>query len=99
MALQSQVRFQDGTGSGNYVGLDAPPTVGTSYTVNLPPNAPTVGQVLQATLLLATQWGYAGGSPAVSETYYVLLSGSDSNDGSYASLFRTVSHVVNVADR
>ena len=98
MALQSQVQFQDGSGSGNYVGLDAPATVGASYTVNLPPNAPTAGQVLQATSPSATQWETVGGSPAITETYYVSLSGSDSNDGSFAAPFLTVSHAVNVAN-
>ena len=98
MALQSQVRFQDGTGSGNYVGLNAPATVGTSYTVNLPASAPVAGQVLQATSPSATQWNTIGGSPTTARTYYVSLAGNDSNDGSYAYPFRTISKAVTIAN-
>ena len=98
MALQSQVRFQDSTGSGNYVGLNAPATVSASYDVNLPASAPTAGQVLQATSPSALQWATVGGAPALAKTYYVAVDGSDSNDGSFSAPFLTVSHAVSVAN-
>ncbi len=94
---QGQLRLQDSTGTGHFVGLDAPITV-TSYTVNLPGSAPTSGQVLQATSPTATTWATIGGSPTVAKTYYVSLSGNDSNDGSLLTPFRTVSHAVSVAN-
>jgi hypothetical protein len=98
MAAQSELRFQDATG-GEYVGLNAPTTVPTSYTVNLPAVAPTAGQLLQATSPTATTWTTSGGGvPAVSKTYYVSKGGSDSNDGSFNAPFLTVSHAVTVAN-
>lgn len=98
MALQSEVRFQDGAGSGNFVGLRAPTTVGSSYTVDLPVSAPVAGQVLQATSSNGTQWASVGGLPVAAKTYYVSLAGSDSNNGSFSAPFRTVSHAVQVAN-
>ena len=55
-ADQAGVLFQDSTGDGNYVGLNAPAVVSSSYIVNLPASAPTAGQVLQATSAGATTW-------------------------------------------
>ena len=94
LANQSQIQLQDAT-SGNYVGLNAPTIVPASYTFNLPASSPTAGQVLQATAAGATQWASMG---AAGETYYVSLTGNDSNDGSFGAPFRTVMHAVNVAD-
>ena len=98
MALQSQVRFQDFTGSGNYVGLNAPATVSASYDVNLPASAPLVGQFLQATSPTALQWATVGGAPALAKTYYVAVDGSDSNDGSFSAPFLTISHALSVVN-
>lgn len=97
LANQSELRLQDATG-GEYVGLRAPTAVTSSYTIDLPDTAPTTGQVLQATSSSATTWAGIGGSPTVNKTYYVSLSGSDSNDGSLSAPFRTISHAVTVAN-
>ena len=97
-ADQTGVLFQDSTGDGNYVGLNAPAVVSSSYTLNLPGLAPTAGQVLQATSASTTTWATLGGSPAAAETYYVSKSGSDSNNGSFFTPFATVAHAVSVAN-
>jgi hypothetical protein len=97
LAAQSELRLQDAAG-GEYVGLRAPTTVPSSYTVDLPSTAPVSGQFLQASSSSATQWATVGGSPAVAKTYYVALNGSDANDGSFALPFRTVAHAVSVAN-
>lgn len=97
LAAQSELRFQDAAG-GEYVGLRASAIVGTSYTTDLPTTAPTSGQFLQASSPTALQWAAVGGIPSVNKTYYVSLNGSDSNDGSFSSPFRTVSHAVSVAN-
>ena len=98
MALQSAVQFQDGSGSGKFVGLQAPATIGTSYTTSLPASAPTTGQYLQASSSSSTQWATVGGSPSIAKIYYVALNGNDSNDGSLAAPFLTVSHALSVAN-
>jgi len=97
MAAQTEVRWEDSAG-GEYVGLRAPAVIGSSYTVDLPASAPTNGQVLQAVSPAATQWATIGGSPSVAKTYYVSLSGSDSNPGSLSAPFRTVAQAVTVAN-
>ncbi len=97
LASQSAIRWQDATNSG-YVGLRAPTSVPSSYTVDLPATAPIIGQFLQASSASATQWATVGGTPSVSKTYYVDLNGNDSNDGSFSAPFRTVSQAVSVAN-
>ena len=100
MALQSAVDFQDGSGSGRFVGINAPASVPASYTVSLPSTPPTANQYLQANSSspLLLQWATVGGSPTVTRTYYVAQNGSDSNDGSYSAPFLTVAHAVSVAN-
>lgn len=96
MANQQPIRFGDTTA--HYVGLQAPTTVGTNYTVSLPAVAPLSGQYLQASSASALQWSTIGGLPAATKIYYVALNGSDSNDGSIASPYRTVSYAVQQAN-
>jgi len=97
LATQSALNFQDLTG-GEFVGLRAPATVGTSYTVDLPGAAPTTGQVLQATSPSATTWGNVGGSPVIAKTYYVTKNGSDSTgNGSLSAPFASVYQAVATA--
>ena len=98
LTLQSALRLQDAGGTGDYVGIQAPVSVPTSYTVSLPSVPPTAGQVLQATSPTATQWATVGGLPANAQTYYVSKSGNDSNNGSFAAPFLTVAHAVSVAN-
>jgi hypothetical protein len=45
LLTQSEVRFQDATG-GQYIGLRAQATIGSSYTLNLPSTSGTANQVL-----------------------------------------------------
>jgi trimeric autotransporter adhesin len=97
LASQQELRLQDAAG-GQYIGLNAPTTVGASYTVNLPASAPTLGQVLQATSASTTGWATMGGAPIASKTYYVSKAGSDDNDGSQAAPFLTVSKAVEQAN-
>jgi hypothetical protein len=93
---RSQINWQDNGGI-NYVGLRAPAAVGASYTVALPDIAPTAGQFLQALSDSVLTWTAVHASPALTKTYYVDLSGSDSNDGSLAMPFRTIKYAVSVA--
>ena len=97
LATQSAIDFQDAAG-GEFVGLRAPTTVTSSYTLDLPSSAPITGQYLQASSSSSTQWATVGGSPSVAKTYYVALNGNDSNDGSLAAPFLTVSHALTVAN-
>ena len=97
MSNQAEIQLQDAPGS-EYVGLRGPTTIASSYTVDLPSNAPTIGQFLQASSPTSLQWATVAGSPAVSKIYYVALNGSDSNDGSLTTPFRTIRHAVSVAN-
>jgi len=97
MATQSEIRYQDAAG-GEYAGLRAPATVGTSYTIDLPENAPVAGQYLKAVSSSATTWTVVDAPPALTKTYYVTLIGDDSNDGSLSAPFRTVKYAVNQAN-
>ena len=96
LATQSALNFQDLAG-GEFVGLRAPATIGTSYTIELPETAPAVGQFLQALSPSATTWGNVGGAPALGKTFYVAKNGSDSNDGSISAPFEHISYAVSVA--
>jgi hypothetical protein len=98
MALQTPIQFQDLGGTGGYVGIRAPTTVPVPYTFSLPYSSPTAGQVLQATSSTTTAWFSIGGSPAITNQYYVSKSGNDSNDGSFGAPFLTVAHALSVAN-
>ena len=47
MLTQNEVRFQDAAG-GQYVGINAPSIIPSSYTVSLPTTIPTANQILRA---------------------------------------------------
>ena len=68
MATQSEVRFQDAVRWRICRITRAIDSRNSSYTVDLPPSAPTSGQVLQATSPSATQWATVGGSPTVAKS-------------------------------
>lgn len=70
LPTQTALRLGDAAG-GEFVGLRAPTTVGTSYTVDLPAAAPTTGQVLRATSATATEWGNVGSGTVTRETHNV----------------------------
>lgn len=97
MATQNALRLQDAAG-GQYVGINAPATVSSSYTFSFPAAAPSAGQYLQASSSSATQWSTVGGDPATTKSYYVSKDGSDSNDGSFGAPFLTVSKAISEAN-
>ncbi|MFI5332853.1 MAG: beta strand repeat-containing protein, partial [Candidatus Babeliales bacterium] len=103
MKLQSAVDFQDGTGTGAFVGIEAPATVASSYTLSLPATAPTALQVMQANATTPTnlQWYTPSGSitPAVSRIIYVATYGSDvTGNGSQTSPYASLSKAVTQAN-
>ena len=97
LATQNALRLQDTT-SGNYVGLNAAATIPSSYTVSFPSAAPTAGQILEASTPTQLAWITSGGSPAVTQKYYVAKNGNDSNDGSFNTPFLTLAKAIGVAN-
>jgi len=97
------LRLQDNSGSGDYVGLSAPATVGTSYTLSLPSTAPAAGQILAANAVTPTnlEWITSGGSvtPVSSQTIYVTKFGNDTTgNGSFTSPYASLAKAVDVAN-
>ena len=98
LTTQSAVRWQDAS-DGEYVGIRAPATIGTSYTLDLPASAPIAKQFLQATTASTLDWTDIGGTPTTSKTYYVTLNGSDSTgNGSFSAPYRTIKQAVSIAN-
>ncbi len=102
MLAQNEIRFQDNTG-GEYVGINAPTTVPTSYTLSLPSTVPTVGQTLKAGSVTPTnlQWVTEGGAitPATSRVIYVTKYGNDiTGNGSFDTPYASLSKAINVAN-
>jgi hypothetical protein len=99
--IQTFLRFKD---SGvNYVGLQAPTTVPTSYTISLPTTVPTAHQFLQANATTPTnlEWVTTGGSvlPANSKTIYVAKYGNDiTGDGSFNTPYASLAKAIIVAN-
>jgi hypothetical protein len=63
ITAQGDLRLQDNTG-GQYIGLDAPATVSTSYVLTLPAAVPAAGNALKITSYsggsAVAEWGSAG---------------------------------------
>ncbi len=102
MLTQNAVRFQDLTG-GEYVGINAPSTIATSYTLSLPSTIPTANQTLRANSTTPTnlEWITEGGSnpPATSKTIYVTKYGNDiTGDGSFVTPYATLAKAVTTAN-
>jgi len=97
LATQNSLKLQN-LANTNFVGLRAPTTVDTSYTIDLPSTKPFAGQFLQAMTDSTLTWTTIGGLPTENLTFYVAFNGSDSNDGSFAYPFATVKHAVEVAN-
>ena len=96
--VKTFLRFNDAVG-GQYIGLQAPAIVPSSYTLSLPANIPLVGQTLRSGIVTPTDlnWVTEGGSiaPAISKTIYVTTYGNDitgngSFDLPYASLAKAI---------
>ena len=102
MLTQNQIDFQDAAG-GNYVGINAPVTVPTSYTLSLPSTVPTINQTLHAGPVTPTNlvWTTDGGSvpPAQSETIYVAVYGNDiTGNGSFDAPYASLAQAISVAN-
>ncbi|MFA6066703.1 MAG: hypothetical protein WC707_05990 [Candidatus Babeliaceae bacterium] len=102
MANANAVRLQDLAGV-NYVGLNGPASVTSSYTLSLPAATPTARQVLQANAITPTQleWFTLGGSvvPATSRTIYVTKAGNDvTGNGTFSSPYASLAKAVSVAN-
>jgi len=102
VVVNDYLRFKDNAG-GEYVGLQAPAVIPTSYTVSLPSIAPTANQVLRANTSTPTnlEWFTSGGSvsPSSSGTIYVAKYGNDSTgDGSFDSPYLTLAKAIDIAN-
>ena len=102
MLSQNAVHFNNATNSG-FVGINAPTSVPSSYTLSLPSTIPTATQVLTASTGTPTQleWVTNGGSipPATSRTIYVTTYGNDTTgNGSLTSPYLTLSKAITVAN-
>ncbi len=99
--IQTFLLFQDP--GVNYVGLQAPAVVPTSYTLSLPAIVPTAHQFLQSNATTPTnlEWVTTGGSitPTFSKTIYVAKYGNDiTGDGSFNTPYVTLAKAISVAD-
>ena len=96
------LRFID-TAGGEYIGLQAPSVVPTSYTLSLPSTIPTANQVLRANAITPTdlEWFSEGGSvtPVSSKTIYVAKYGNDiTGDGSFNAPYASLSKAISIAN-
>ena len=103
MLNQNSIRWQDGSGFGNYAGIRAPTTVGSSYTVALPATGPLGGQFLQANASnpLNLEWITPGGGtqPAASKIIYVTKYGNDATgDGSFIKPYASLAQALILAN-
>jgi hypothetical protein len=101
MSTESVVRFGD-AGS-NYVGLKAPTSVSSSYTMNLPTSSPAVNNKLIVDPVDATQliWssGLLGTTPTTSRVIAVSVIGNDTNgNGSLDFPYRSLSKALIIAN-
>jgi hypothetical protein len=102
MLDQAALEFQDST-AGNYVGIQAPTAVTSSYLLALPTTTPTAHQVIRANVTTPTnlEWITDGGSvlPASSQTIYVAKYGNDTmGDGSFTTPYASLAKAVNLAN-
>src|SRR5207237_5849180 len=100
--VKSSLKFSDALGV-EFVGMKAPSTVPTSYTVSLPSTVPTANQVLRANATTPTnlEWITEGGSiaPTSSKTIYVTKYGNDTTgNGSFDTPYLTLSKAINVTN-
>jgi len=92
----NEIRFKELTASGqNYVGIKAPDNLLDNYTLNLPPNQGTLGQLLSSSGTGFLDWVdadiFSGNSIYVSSE-----KGNDTNDGINAPV-RTVKRALQIA--
>lgn len=99
---QSEIDLHD-LNTGNYVGLKAPATVNSNYTLLFPASPPTASQILQANSITPTQLEWATItdiiSPSSSRTIYVTEYGNDTTgDGSFEYPYASIAKAVEVAN-
>ncbi len=102
LTSQSGIDLHD-LNTGNYVGLKAPATVNSNYTLLFPASSPTASQILQANAVTPTQleWVATPGatSPSTSRTIYVTTYGNDTTgDGSFTYPYASLAKAVTVAN-
>jgi len=69
ITAEGDLRLQDASG-GEYVGFEAPSTVSSSYTLEMPPATGATGQVLKmSSSANVLEWGSAGGGATIVHTY------------------------------
>lgn len=100
--IKTYLRFNDAAG-GEYIGLQAPVTVPTSYTVSLPSTVPVAYQVLRAGATTPTnlEWFTESGSlsPSTSKTIYVAKYGNDTTgNGSFDAPYATLAKAIDIAN-
>src|SRR5579863_4149019 len=98
--LNSYLNFKAGS---TYVGLQAPTSVPTSYTLSLPSATPAADQVIRANVTTPTNLQWATDSafltPANSEVIYVAVYGNDTTgNGSLATPYATVAKAIDIAN-
>ena len=99
---QHPLRLHDNSG-GDYIGLVAPATVPSSYTLTWPSTAPTASQFLRANAITPTnlEWISGGGSvtPSTSRLVYVTKYGNDSTgDGSFTTPYASLAKAIDTAN-
>ena len=102
MLTENEIRFHDALG-GEYIGINAPNTVTSSYTLSLPTDVPLTNQTLRAGNITATQlqWTTEGGSisPTLSRVIYVTQYGDDLNgDGSFDLPYGSLGKAIDLAN-
>ena len=77
---EGDLRLQDASG-GQYVGFEAPATVSSSYTLEMPPATGATGKVLKmSSTANALEWGDAGGAAALNVAFTNTTNGSYQGD-------------------
>jgi hypothetical protein len=90
---EGNLRLQDATG-GQFVAVEAPATVGTSYTVKLPAAIGSVGDALKVTSVAGAvqtmEWDSAGGGAHVTQEWTATTAPSNPSTGTGIMYMKTI---------
>ena len=90
---EGELRFQDASG-GQYVAVEAPATVGTSYTVKLPAAIGSVGDALKVTSVAGAvqtmEWDSAGGGAHVTQEWTATTAPANPSTGTGIMYMKTI---------
>ena len=90
---EGELRFQDASG-GQYVAVEAPATVGTSYTVKLPAAIGSVGDALKVTSVAGAvqtmEWGSGGGGAHVTQEWTATTAPANPSTGTGIMYMKTI---------